>query len=572
MTDEAAAKGYAPPEKVAAVVWCVETARDDGTMVSFVMRLLGVKPKWDKSMAVKGNVALDAAIQPLREAKLFDSVKGKESLDMNYVAKHWVEAAPEMVQNLKDTGLSEQEAWKKAGMLSMLRIFAPPVGDYGAGVSHAVEQAWTWDSREEIAELYLQRLGHAYSEQIWGENQVDIFQNLLTGVTNIFHSRSSNLYGALDNDDCFDYFGGLSMAVEHANNGQAPDMYILDYANPARASVTTLTEYLTRELRTRYYNPEWIKGMMEHGYSGAHTISNKFVSYLWGWQVTNPDLVGGWMWKEVVDIYLKDKYNLGVNNWLAQGNNAYALISVTGTMLTAAQKGLWQADKDTLKLVANTWAQAIIKNGVACCDCSCGNLQMMRWASNLVSASLLSQLTSRLEQATGVVLSERSSHKSKKSEHPVQQPASQTVPQPAQPEQNQPPVEQPSVEQPATSPPPAGEQSSADVPANTPGAPPAAAGENTAQPAGPQIAMAEQKPANSGPPISLPATANRKPASPGPGEKQGGDQPPLKAYEVQKETTKTAPPRPTVPLPGFIGVLALVVLSGIGFALRRRGR
>ncbi|MCL6635100.1 MAG: cobaltochelatase subunit CobN, partial [Peptococcaceae bacterium] len=419
IVEEAAKKGVAPPEKVAAVVWCVETARDDGTMVSFVMRLVGVKPKWDKSKAVKGNVtldklsdlgrprvdvvvttsglfrdiygqvlvlldrsfrsalaasyttilkerpelsvALDEAMQPLRGAKLFDSVKGNDPLSQNYVARHWVESVSGMVYDLKNAGLSDRDAWSRAGILSMLRIFAPPVGDYGAGVSHAVEQAWTWDSREDIADLYLQRMGHAYSEQVWGENQAGIFKDLLTGVSNAFHSRSSNLYGVLDNDDCFDYFGGLSMAIERANGGKAPDMYILDYANPAKAGVMTFNEYITRELRTRYYNPEWIKGMMEYGYSGARTISNKFVSYLWGWQVTNPDTVKKWMWDEVADVYVRDKYGLGVNTWLSQGNNSYALISVTGTMLTAAQKGFWQADAATLKEIANTWAKAVIQ-------------------------------------------------------------------------------------------------------------------------------------------------------------------------------------------------------------------
>jgi cobaltochelatase CobN len=454
---EAASKGLAPPEKVAALVWCVETARDDGTMASFVMRLLGVKPKWDKNGAVKGKIELDslsdlkrprvdvivttsglfrdifgqvlvlmdrsfrgalaasydtilntrpdlqapldAAVQPLKDAKLFDSLKGNEPLDQNYVAKHWLESVAQLYEEFRRQGLSEEEASSRSGMLAMLRIFAPPVGDYGAGVSKAVEQAWTWENREELADLFLQRMGHAYSEQIWGENHKDLLQNLLVGVSDAFHSRSSNLYGVLNNDDCFDYFGGLSMAIEKANAGKAPNMYILDYANPARASVMTLSDYMQRELRTRYYNPEWVKGMMEFGYSGARNISNKFVSYLWGWQVTNPNLVQDWMWQEVKDVYLSDKYGLGTREWFGADNNAYALISITGTMLTAAEKGFWQADEATLKEIANIWAETMIQHGVACCDCSCGNVKMMKWATDFVNPSLLLKLHETLEQA-----------------------------------------------------------------------------------------------------------------------------------------------------------------------------
>ncbi len=447
LVSEAAAAGQPPPEKVAAVVWCVETARDDGTMVSFVLRLMGVHPVWDRAGAVKGNVApdpldelnrprvdvvvttsglfrdiygqvlvlmdrgfrlalaasynpivrdhpdlqgaLDAALQPLAAAKLL--VKGDDPLDRNFVARHWVAAA----QHLRQSGLSSEQA----GILAITRIFAPPVGDYGAGVSKAVEQAWTWEDRGQIADLYLQRMGHAYSEQMWGEAHPELLRNLLDGVTAAFHSRSSNLYGVLDNDDCFDYFGGLSMAIGRVNGGRAPQSYILSYANPAQARVMTLTEYLTRELRTRYYNPEWIRGMMEMGYSGARSLDRDFVANLWGWQVTNPTLIQDWMWNEVADIYLRDKYGLGVRDWLADGNNAYALISITGAMLTAAQKGFWQADEATLRDLANTWARTIIRHGPACCDCSCGNVKMMQWATQFVDSSLLLQLNNVLQNA-----------------------------------------------------------------------------------------------------------------------------------------------------------------------------
>src|SRR5207253_6077881 len=35
------------PDKVAAVLWAVETTRDEGTMLSLILQLLGVEPVWD---------------------------------------------------------------------------------------------------------------------------------------------------------------------------------------------------------------------------------------------------------------------------------------------------------------------------------------------------------------------------------------------------------------------------------------------------------------------------------------------------------------------------------------------
>ena len=69
-------------------------------------------------------------------------------------------------------------------------------------------------------------------------------------------------------------------------------------------------------------------------------------------------------------------------------------------MLTAIQEGYWKADEGTIRNIANTWAQATVQNGVACCDCSCGNIAMMQWAIQYVNPDILAQLLPKLYQAT----------------------------------------------------------------------------------------------------------------------------------------------------------------------------
>ena len=155
-----------------------------------------------------------------------------------------------------------------------------------------------------------------------------------------------------------------------------------------------------QERASRYDNPEWIKGMMDEGYSGARYMSNKFVTNLYGWQVTRPSAVSDALWNRVYNTYYNDKYNIGVTDWLKSGNNAYSLISMSGTMLTAIQEGYWNANEGTIRNIANTWAQATVQNGVACCDCSCGNIAMMQWAVQYVNPDILAQLLPKLYQAT----------------------------------------------------------------------------------------------------------------------------------------------------------------------------
>jgi len=314
-----------------------------------------------------------------------------ESLDDNYVAKHWVEDCIYY--------LSQGYNATTAGEYAITRIFAPPNGDYGAGISKLVSMSWTWNDTSELADFYLGRMGNMYSKNYWGDTNPLVFLRALSNSDTIVTSRNTNQYGVLDNDDFFDYWGGLSMTVEKIS-GKTPNMNVLMYANKDKAYIASLEEVMYQEIASRYDNPEWIKGMMAEGYSGARYMSNKFVTNLYGWQVTRPSAVSDALWNRVYNTYYNDKYNIGVTDWLKSGNNAYSLISMSGTMLTAIQEGYWNADEGTIRNIANTWAQATVQNGVACCDCSCGNIAMMQWAVQYVNPDILAQLLPKLYQAT----------------------------------------------------------------------------------------------------------------------------------------------------------------------------
>ncbi|ADC47897.1 magnesium chelatase H subunit BchH [Methanobrevibacter ruminantium M1] len=458
-------------EKIIMGIWCVETARDDGALVSTVLYLLGMEPVWHNSSSagfdeegiptgkkvedLPNVIALENLTRPdgwakkridvtvitsglfrdlySSQARLMDnayrmalacsyytivnnktimdseygpqvydalrsimrsiSFKGmsNESLEDNYVAKHWLEDCIYYLSLGYNSTVS--------GEYAITRIFAPPNGDYGAGISKLVSMSWTWNDTDELSEFYIGRMGNMYSKYYWGDTNPVVFMRALSDTDHIVVSRNTNQYGVLDNDDFFDYWGGLSMTVEYLSN-KTPTMNVLMYANKDNAYVATFENVFYNELNTRYLNPEWIKGMMQEGYSGSRYMSNKFISNLWGWQVTRPSSVSETVWDDVYNTYYKDKYGLGVKSWLQSGNNAYSLISMSGTMLNSAYSGYWDADDATLSDIANTWAQATVANGVACCDCSCGNVAMMQWAFKYVNADLLAKLMPKLYDAT----------------------------------------------------------------------------------------------------------------------------------------------------------------------------
>ncbi|WP_458406388.1 cobaltochelatase subunit CobN [Methanobrevibacter sp.] len=455
-------------EKIIMGIWCVETARDDGALVSTVLYLLGMKPVWTDSSSAgyddEGNptgkkvgampeviplgdltrpdgwdkkridvtvitsglfrdlyssqsILMDNAYRTalarsylslrnnpiittnsqLKEAleSVMQSINyygvSNEPLETNYVAQHWIEDA------LYYLSVGYNATY--AGECAITRIFAPPNGDYGAGISKLVSMSWTWNDTSELADFYLGRMGNMYSKNYWGDTNPLVFLRALSNSDTIVASRNTNQYGVLDNDDFFDYWGGLSMTVEEIS-GKTPKFNVLMYADNNNPYISTLEEVMYKEIAARYDNPEWISGMMKEGYSGARYMSNKFVSNLHGWQITRPTAVTDDLWNRIYNTYYNDKYGLGVKDWLMSGNNAYSLISMSGTMLTTIHDGYWNADKATISDIANTWAQATVQNGVACCDCSCGNIAMMQWAVQYVNPDILAQLLPKLYEAT----------------------------------------------------------------------------------------------------------------------------------------------------------------------------
>ena len=473
-------------EKLAIGIWCVETARDDGALVSVVLYLLGMKPVYTSSPSAGGYahvevdddhddhehddeevslgtktrsmptyVKLEDLVRPegwakkridvvvitsgnfrdlystqdilmdnafrialarsyyyilnnkdLKDSEYFNDLNeglthimesisyyglGNESFDENYVSKHWVS---DFIY-YKTLGYNNTYAAECA----ITRIFAPPTGDYGAGIAKSVSLSWTWNDTDELSRFYLGRMGNMYSKYYWGETNPTVFSRVLNNTNDLIVSRNTNVYGVLDNDDFFDYWGGLSMTMAYVN-GNTPKMNVLMYGNKNNPYSTSIEQAISNEIITRYSNPEWISGMMQEGYSGARYISNKFLTDLLGWSVTRPSAVTNKMWDDAYNIYFKDKYGIGVTDWLKSGNNNYAFISAAGTLLTAAFENYWNADPETLSELANAWSQAIITNGVACCDCSCGNIAMMQWAVNFINPDLLARFAEELFKAT----------------------------------------------------------------------------------------------------------------------------------------------------------------------------
>lgn len=404
------------PEKVSFSRFGVEFIGDHGTLEAEVLYMLGVQPVWDEYGYVTG-------VEAIPEEELlpnYDTSKpGRPRIDVVYTTAGMRDAFPDKIKMVdsavklasslpgvnypnyvNQSSLTIYDSLVAAGYdnetatkLSTMRCFAVMDGTYDIGVSDAVSASGTWENEEAIANVYLDKMGYAYGEDFWGIQSRELLEGNLKNVEASVHSASSNLYDSLDNDDFFQYFGGLNLATRHVKgDGTTPEMYVSDTSDPEGAQMIGMQKYLSKDLRSRYFNDKWIEGMQSSGYSGGSMMSD-FVNNLFGWEVSAPDLVDDTVWQEVYETYANDP---SMREWFKQNNpNAYQ--SLTARMLEAVRHDYWTPSEDVIESLATEYEQSVAENGASCCHHTCGNPLLHEFVSGTVSVPGYSE---QMEAAT----------------------------------------------------------------------------------------------------------------------------------------------------------------------------
>ena len=383
------------PNKVAVVLWAVESIRNEGVNESTILALLGMEPVWDSSGRVTGtrpipgkrlgrpriDVLINASglYRDLFPDKLLwlDEAVRKAMLQTD-IENLLAQNSSKVKQALLDQGMSAAEADAQ----SRMRIFTEKPGAYGNGVSELSGASGIWESDDEIAAVFLNSSSFAIGNGQWGVPVRAALVENLKDVDTAVHSISSNLYATMDNDDMFQYLGGLSLAVRNVR-GQAPDTRVTLQKRPGQVQVAPLKRVIGQELQQRYLNPQWIAGMKRENYAGAREMA-RFVEYLWGWQVTTPADVATSTWDQINAVYVDDKYQQHLKEFFDQ-NNPWAYQSITARMLEAVRKGYWQPSEQVQQNLARDYINSMLKQGVACCDHTCNNPALNQMVINIVS-------------------------------------------------------------------------------------------------------------------------------------------------------------------------------------------
>ena len=383
------------PRKVSYTLWSGEFVETEGATVAQVLYMLGVEPVRDVFGRVTdirlipseqlGRPRIDVVVQTsgqLRDiaaSRLFlisraveMAAAAKDDKYENFVAQSVVDAERSLIEK----GLSPKEARE----VSTYRVFGGVNGNYGTGITGMVQSGDRWENSAEIADIYMQNMGAYYgSEKAWEQVRQFALEAALGNTDAVVQPRQSNTWGALSLDHVYEFMGGMNLAVRNVT-GKEPDAYMSDYRNRNNMRMQELKEAIGVESRTTIFNPAYIREKMKGG-SGAAAGFAEIVQNTYGWNVMKPDAIDNELWDEIYNVYVQDKFGLGVQDYFERQNPA-ALEEMTAVMMETARKGMWNASAEQLKAIAELHTGLVEKYKPSCSGFVCNNTKLREFIAS----------------------------------------------------------------------------------------------------------------------------------------------------------------------------------------------
>lgn len=387
------------PRKVSYTLWSGEFIETEGATVAQVLYMLGVEPICDAFGRVTdlrlipseelGRPRIDVVVQTsgqLRDIAASRLFLINRAVEMAAAAKdqfenHVAEGVIAAERALTEKGISPKEARE----LSAYRVFGGVNGSYGTGIQGMVQKGDRWENESEIADVYLNNMGAFYgSEKDWETVKQFAFEAALVNTDAVVQPRQSNTWGALSLDHVYEFMGGMNLAVRHVT-GKDPDAYLSDYRNRNNVRMQEVKEAIGVESRTTIFNPAYIREKMK-GEAGAAATFAEIVQNTYGWNVMKPKAVDKELWDEIYNIYVKDKFGLGLQAYFEKQNPA-ALEEITAVMMETARKGMWKASEQQLADIAQLHTQLIAKYKPSCSGFVCDNAKLRDFIASKTDAA-----------------------------------------------------------------------------------------------------------------------------------------------------------------------------------------
>lgn len=409
------------PRKVSYTLWSSEFIETEGATIAQIFYMLGVEPVYDSFGRVTdirlipseklGRPRIDVVVQTsgqLRDiaaSRLFlidRAVRmAAEAQDGEYV-NNVAEGIRETERILTEKGVTPADARR----MSSYRVFGGVNGNYGTGIQGMVTASDRWTSSSEIAQVYMNNMGAYYgSEEGWEEFSRYAFEAALSRTDAVVQPRQSNTWGALSLDHVYEFMGGLNLSVKEVT-GKDPDAYLSDYRNRNRVRMQELKEAIGVESRTTIFNPSYIAEKLNGGAGDAAAIAET-VTNTFGWNVMKPEVVDDRVWDEIYEVYVQDKFDLGVHEHFREVNPA-ALEEVTAVMLESVRKGLWDATPEQVADIAELHTGLIEEFAPSCSGFVCDNPALQDYIASALPEASASEYRGAIRQIREASVSDAS--------------------------------------------------------------------------------------------------------------------------------------------------------------------
>ncbi len=434
LDNEYKAKGHYP-HKVSFTLWATNFISTEGATIAQILYLLGVEPVRDGFGSVRnlrlipieelGRPRIDVVVQTsgqlrdlaasrlnlIRKAVLMAS-QSKDVDSMNYVQKGIHDAEKFML----DKGFSPLDARKYASK----RVFGGVNGNYGTGIMGLVEKGDAWDDESQVARNYLNNMGAVYDEgEDWGTFRAGIFEAALQNTETVVQPRASNNWGPLSLDHVYEFMGGLNMTVRNVT-GNDPTAYFNDFRNISNPRMQGLNEAIGVETNSTVFNPKFIEELLNGEASSMETFAETFRN-TYGWNVMKPTAIDDHIWNTYHEVYVKDKYNLNVQDRFEE-ENPYALQEMTSVMMETARKGYWKANEQQLKEIARLHAELIKEHKAGCSGFVCDNAKLKDFIASKLDPQQAEQYNNDIKDVREVKIEENKESLVLKKEEQKQKP------------------------------------------------------------------------------------------------------------------------------------------------------
>ena len=407
------------PQKVSFTLWSTNFISTEGATLAQILYLLGVEPVRDGFGSVRnlrlipieelGRPRIDVVVQTSGQLRdlaasrlalihkaVLMAAQAKDADSLNYVQKGIHDAEKFML----DKGFSPLDARKYASK----RVFGGVNGNYGTGIMGLVEKGDAWEDENQVARSYINNMGAVYDEsEDWGTFRAGIFEAALQNTETVVQPRSSNTWGPLSLDHVYEFMGGLNMAVRNVT-GNDPTAYFNDFRNINNPRMQGLKEAIGVETNSTVFNPKFIQELLDGEASAMETFAETFRN-TYGWNVMKPAAIDDHIWNTYHEVYVKDRYELNVQNRFEE-ENPYALQEMTSVMLETARKGYWKASEQQLKEIAQLHAELIKNHKAGCSGFVCDNAKLREFIANKLSPQQAEQYKQDIKDVREVKIEE----------------------------------------------------------------------------------------------------------------------------------------------------------------------